>query len=398
MNDELTGLPILTHILSQIKSRIEKEKEVNIMAIQILEASIYEDEYGFDVFDSWIKSLVEYLKNFVNKEFSPYENPLIFVTEPFSSLICLLFPKTHEIKNLTKKLKKEIEKFIPAPFTVSIQTIKFDPLKRTERTIYETLNEIKFEHFKKETKMKADTQFLFRKILKRGEIRMVYQPIYYLGDEESIYGYEALARGPKETELEMPTVLFSVAEELNELHSLEKLCGWKALLSSKKLPNEEKKLFINVSSKILQQKEPDFINVLFENIKELNINPEKIVLELTERHIIKDFDVLKENVKLVKDKGINLSIDDVGVGYSSLQTLAELSPEYLKYDMILVRNINEDLVKKHLLEMILNFGEKIKAKVIAEGIEKKEELETIKKIGVKFGQGFYLSYPIEVEI
>ncbi len=398
MKDEITGLPILIDILSQAKSRIEREKEVNILMAQILESAIYEEEFGFDVFDSWIKSLADYLRNFVSKEFPPYENPLIFVTEPFSSLICVLFPKTHDVKGLIKKLKDDIEKFIPAPVTISIKSIKFDPLKRTERTIYEVLNQVKLEHLKAETRMKVNIKSLFRKVLRTSEIRMVYQPIYHITDGKSVYGYEALARGPKGTELEMPSTLFSVADELNELENLERLCRWKALLSSKKLPDDKMKLFINVSSKILQQKNTDFIHGLIENLKDLNINSEKIVIELTERHAIKDFPTLKENVRFLKDNGIQLSIDDVGVGYSSLQTLAELNPDFLKYDMVLVRNIHEDLVKQDLLEMVLNFGKKIKANVIAEGIEKKEELETIKKIGVKFGQGFYLSHPIEVEI
>jgi len=400
MKDEITGLPILIDILPQVKERIEKEKEANILIIHILESAIYEEEFGFDVFDSWIRSLAEYLRNFVSKEFSPYENPLIFVTEPFSSLICVLFPKTHDLRGLIKKIKNDIEKFIPAPVAISLKSIKFDPLKRTERTIYEVLNQVKIKDLKTETRMKANITFLFRKILKKAEIRMVYQPIYYLTNinkNQSIYGYEALARGPKGTELEMPSVLFSVADELNELENLEKLCRWKALLTSKKLPNDKKKIFINVSSKILQQENLSFIQEMIKNLDELNINSEKIVIELTERHRIDDFTTLKKNIGFLKDKGMALSIDDVGVGYSSLQTLAELNPSFLKYDMVLVRNIHEDLIKQDLLEMILNFGEKIKAKVIAEGIEKEEELETVKKIGVELGQGFYLSYPIEVE-
>ncbi len=398
MRDELTGLPTLMDVLSKLKDRIEKEKEVNILFLQIIESSLYEEEFGFDVFDTWIKGMADYLKSFIDKEFSPFENPLIFVSEPFSSLICIAFPSSHPTKKLKEILRTEISKQIPAPFEITVKKISYDPLKRTERSIYEMINNVKLEHLKAETRMRINIKSLFRRILKKGEIRMVYQPIYRITDGKIIYGYEALARGPKGTELEMPTALFTVADELDELENLENLCRWKALLTSKKLSNEEKKIFINVSSKILQLKESGFIKGLFENINELQINCEKIVIELTERHEIRDFKSLKSNIKKLKDKGIEISIDDVGVGYTSLQTLAELSPNYLKYDMVLVRNIHKDLVKQNLLEMVLNFGDKINAPVIAEGVEKEEELETIKKIGVKYAQGFLLSQPIEVEI
>ncbi len=397
MKDEITGLPLLISVLESIKDRIEKEKEVNIMIVQILESAIYEEEFGFDVFDSWMRNLSNLSKKLISMEFTPYENPIIFTTEPYSSLICLIFPKNHDVKKFITKFKNETEKIIPAPIAITLKEIRFDPLKRTERIIYQAINEVKIEHTKTETKMKSNIKSLFRKILRTSEIRMVFQPIYNITSNKITYGYEALARGPMGTELEMPTALFSVADELNELENLEKLCRWKALLMSKKLPDDRYKIFLNVSSKILQNKKNIYVEELFENIKELDINSERIVIELTERFAITDFNVLKENINLLKERGIKLSIDDVGVGYSSLQTLAELNPDYLKYDMVLVRNIHEDMIKQNLLEMVLNFGEKIKAKVVAEGIEKEEELETLKKIGVKYGQGFYLSLPFEVE-
>ncbi|MEN3044812.1 MAG: EAL domain-containing protein [Candidatus Hydrothermales bacterium] len=397
MKDEITGLPLLVDIINLLKDRIEKEKEVNLLIIQILESSIFEEEFGFDVFDSWVKSLADLIKISVTKEFTPYENPLLFTTDPFSSLICLIFPKTHDPKKFITKLKNEIEKLIPAPTAITLREIKFDPLRRTERSIYQTVNEVKIEHTKTESRMKSNIKSLFKKIIRTSEIKMVFQPIFEISEEKLTYGFEALARGPKGTELEMPTALFSVADELNELENLEKLCRWKALLTSKRLPDEKYKIFLNVSSKILQQKS-SYVEELIENLDELQIKTEKLVLEITERYAISDFDTLKKNINYLKERNIKLSIDDVGVGYSSLQTLAELNPDYLKYDMVLVRNIHEDMIKQNLLEMVLNFGEKIKAKVIAEGIEKEEELITLRKIGVRYGQGFYLSYPFEVEI
>ncbi|MEO0295494.1 MAG: hypothetical protein ABIM85_05675, partial [candidate division WOR-3 bacterium] len=69
MKDEITGLPLLITVLDSIKDRIEKEKEVNILIVQILESSIYEEEFGFDVFDSWIKNLSNLSKKLISMEF-----------------------------------------------------------------------------------------------------------------------------------------------------------------------------------------------------------------------------------------------------------------------------------------------------------------------------------------
>lgn len=133
-------------------------------------------------------------------------------------------------------------------------------------------------------------------------------------------------------------------------------------------------------------------------IEELGYSKEKIVIELTERYAITDFKSLKENIEYLKGHGFLLSIDDVGVGYSSLHTLAELKPDFFKYDMILVRDIHKDLIKQRLLEMVLNFGKSVDTPVIAEGVETQEEYDTLLKLGIKYAQGFFLSKPFEVEI
>jgi len=130
----------------------------------------------------------------------------------------------------------------------------------------------------------------------------------------------------------------------------------------------------------------------------MNYDRRKIVIEITERYAITDFKALVKNINYLKEEGFLISIDDVGVGYSSLHTLAELKPDFLKYDMILVRDMHKDLIKQRLLEMVLNFGKSVNTPVIAEGVEKKEEYETLLSLGVKYAQGFYLSKPLEVDI
>ncbi|MEO0283111.1 MAG: EAL domain-containing protein, partial [candidate division WOR-3 bacterium] len=227
--------------------------------------------------------------------------------------------------------------------------------------------------------------------------KTVFQPIYDIENNE-IFGYEALSRGPKGTEIEEPLMLFSMADALDELLKLESICHWKALLSYKKLNKKEKYLFLNTSSKILQEKADEFIQEFIKIIDEMNYDRRKIVIEITERYAITDFKALVKNINYLKEEGFLISIDDVGVGYSSLHTLAELKPDFLKYDMILVRDMHKDLIKQRLLEMVLNFGKSVNTPVIAEGVEKKEEYETLLSLGVKYAQGFYLSKPLEVDI
>jgi EAL domain-containing protein (putative c-di-GMP-specific phosphodiesterase class I) len=95
-------------------------------------------------------------------------------------------------------------------------------------------------------------------------------------------------------------------------------------------------------------------------------------------------------------QGFRVAIDDMGAGYSSLQSIVELEPDYLKFDIALVRNIDKSSIKRSLLETLVELSQKIGAQVIAEGIEAESELQTLRELGVSIGQGRFLAPPVVV--
>jgi EAL domain-containing protein (putative c-di-GMP-specific phosphodiesterase class I) len=88
-----------------------------------------------------------------------------------------------------------------------------------------------------------------------------------------------------------------------------------------------------------------------------------------------------------KERGYRVAVDDMGAGYASLQALAALEPEFLKFDMSLVRDIDRSSIKRSLLESLRTLAEKIRARVIAEGVEREEERRTLLALGIELGQG-----------
>jgi len=86
-------------------------------------------------------------------------------------------------------------------------------------------------------------------------------------------------------------------------------------------------------------------------------------------------------------------VDDAGAGYSSLSTIAELQPDFLKFDRSMVSGIHESKIKQELLKTLLEMAGRTGSRVIAEGIEQAEELEMMREIGVELGQGYYLERP-----
>ena len=106
----------------------------------------------------------------------------------------------------------------------------------------------------------------------------------------------------------------------------------------------------------------------------------------------------QEVLRDLKRQGFGLAIDDMGAGYSSLQALVEVEPDYLKFDISLVRDIHLSPIKRNLMETLVVLAGKIGARVVAEGIETAGEYAALRDMGVRLGQGRYLAPPVTVPL
>lgn len=228
--------------------------------------------------------------------------------------------------------------------------------------------------------------------LKHKSIRTVYQPIISLADGE-VLGYEALSRGPRNSHLESPANLFDVADKCNRLWEVELLCRTKALENARELP-PGKLLFINVNPEMIKDRKFKKGSTK-EYISKFGINPTSIIFEITEKTAVSDYKSFRRTIDNYISQGYKIAIDDTGAGYSGLRLLAETHPQYIKIDMELIRDIDKDMIKQELMKTFYSFAKITNMKLIAEGIETKEELKTLIDIGVHYGQGFFLERPTE---
>ncbi|MCM3270197.1 GGDEF domain-containing protein [Paenibacillus elgii] len=227
-------------------------------------------------------------------------------------------------------------------------------------------------------------------ILHQQAVTSVYQPIISLKDG-TVFGYEALTRGPEGSPLQSPLKLFAAAESKGLLYPLDRLARAKAIQGAL-TRTEEEMLFLNLSAEILN--DPQFEpGRTLELLEQRGLTPGNVVFEITERSSIEDFDAAKSILDHYRQQGYRIAIDDAGAGYSSLQAIAELQPDFIKIDRSLIKDIHRHKTKEYILETMLSFAEKLGIHLIAEGIESAEELMKLTRMGVHFGQGFLLGRP-----
>ncbi|MCX5678147.1 MAG: EAL domain-containing response regulator [Candidatus Omnitrophica bacterium] len=226
-----------------------------------------------------------------------------------------------------------------------------------------------------------------RDIVQRKNLQILFQPIVLLKTGVPI-GYEALARGPKGTLFENPADLFTFATDVNMFNELDSICRDISIERAVFLKSGEI-LFLNIDPAITGT--PHFKKLKFLNNSK--IAPSQICLEITERTFVKNFPMLSMNLKEVRSEGVRVAIDDIGEGYSSLNAIAELRPEFIKIDINIIRNMETDSVKQNLVRLVADLARNTNSRLIGEGIETKKECDTLLSLGVEYGQGYHFSKP-----
>lgn len=231
---------------------------------------------------------------------------------------------------------------------------------------------------------------ILKQIIKNNKLYCLYQPIIDL-KTGSIYGYESLTRAYHSKYRNTKNLIddvykFNLIGEFTLLTIQNSINGFRGL-------EKDKYVFVNIDPKTLKQNFDEIYNFL----KSLNIElREKIIIELTEYVQINDMKKLKTCLQNIRDLGIRIALDDFGVGYSNMDIRISIFSDFVKVDAKFIKDIDKEDKKNDLIKRIVDYNKYSKTKTICEGIETKEELETLIKLGVDYGQGYYLGKPCNI--
>lgn len=151
-------------------------------------------------------------------------------------------------------------------------------------------------------------------------------------------------------------------------------------------------MFINVDPLVVMD-EHFKAHFTKKQLEKRGIDPDKIVIEITERNTVNNIGEFIETIKHYKNEGYKIAIDDVGSCYSGLNIICKTHPDYLKIDMELVRDIDKDYMKYALVKGLVEIAKNTSMKVLAEGIETEAELKALINLNVDYGQGYLIGRP-----
>ena len=231
-------------------------------------------------------------------------------------------------------------------------------------------------------------------LVAQSAITTVFQPIVDVVSASTV-AYELLSRGPGPDS--SPERMFELARQRGETWDVERACRSTAMRRIAALPGEMRgtKFFLNVSPDIFS--DPRFIQgFTLQQMEKYGLHQDDVVIEITERDSIRDRSRFVEIVRHYVDQGFKIAVDDFGSGHSSLVTLLAVLPHYIKLDMAVVRDLHKHPYQQLLVKSLVSFAASVQAKLIAEGVETWDELETLVRLGVRYMQGYLLARPNEL--
>ncbi len=398
--DVNTRLPAYSACFETLKQMAE-DRYLGVVLLQVSDLERLESVFGFDRYEGILRRAAFHIQDVSNREFGG--QLLITQRGVFDDQFCVFAPYSLlsagallALERIARRIYGALESELSLQevpglsLHLGYSMLHYNPFLRFERLVHRVIEETAALAQRQEETELVLHELELRQILTRQAIHSVYQPIVRLESGE-ILGYEALARGPAGTPYEWPEALFTFARQSRLSRQLDHQCKMAALEAAKNRP-EGKKLFINTLPTTLD--DPDFLGEpAVDLLHRHGLAPSEVVWELTERHAIENYDAFRTIMRDYLAMGYQVALDDLGTGYSSIQTITHVRPSYLKVDISLVKDIHLNLLKQELVSSLLILSRNINAHLVAEGIETEEELRAIRALGVTLGQGHLLSPP-----
>jgi diguanylate cyclase (GGDEF)-like protein len=316
----------------------------------------------------------------------------------------ILLPDTDAAEGI-KIAEKVREAISEKPFVISSQSINVtisvgvvsltgatttidDLLSETHQALYQSKrqgkNRVSFDG--KGTQEGTEIATIIEELQNKDRFHAVMQPIVDVKKNE-VVAYEFLSRSSVPS-FEKPEDFFRISTENNSLTAIDRQCLSTCIDASKKIATQFRR-HINLSpSTIAEVSTPDLIEAFPPPTK-----GEKYCIEINQHQIVGDPSYLVKSLQAFKKAGFLIVIENVSFGQNSLESIILLEPDVLKIDKQYVIGLGQDRARLRSLNRLLKMAESLRMEVVAHGIESAEDLEGVKSVGIKFGQGFLWGQP-----
>lgn len=415
--DSLTGLPnrrmFIDHLNHEINLASVQKYPIHLLMIDLDRLTEINDSLGYLVGDELIKQSAEKIQNCLQASH--------LVARIAGDVFAVILPNESS-QNDIESIVKRIQAILTTAFDVENHNVYLTssigiaslPIHASTSEVLIQCSNLALESAKQQGRnqrsyyvpmMKQSTQYKYavstdlRKALACNQFQLFYQPIVDL-KTRSVHKAEALIRWHHPQQgIISPADFIPVAEATGAIieignwvfkEAVKQVESWRETIASN--------FQISINKSPIQFKSEDVhLYDWFDYLTQHRLSGEAIVVEMTEGLLMDSGPIVASKLFAMSDAGMQIALDDFGTGYSSLSYIKKYDVDYLKIDQIFVSNLTADSDDSAICESVIAMAHKLGIKVIAEGIETKEQLELLAKWGCDYGQGYYFCKPIPAD-
>lgn len=415
--DALTGLynrNYFVRLLAEYVRRAQEEQEiVSVMLIDIDDFRKVNDGLGIVVGDELVQQLGSFLKEISGED--------IIVCHLNSDVYCIAIYSPTGQKSVSR-IHERIQERMRKPFvlsggqeinvTVSIGVAEYP---ESANTALELIGCAEIVMYKSKDLGKNNIQYFDTPILNaflqnvqiENELKdaicsrsfeLYYQPQYYAGNKQ-LRGMEALIRWRDGSgRMISPAVFIPIAEKNGAIVSIG---GWVMEESIRQFAawrhKHREPLILSINVSPIQYMKDGFVDELLQILSTYQVHPQEVELEITEGVLIEDFEKVTAKLRVLREYGIRVSLDDFGTGFSSLSYLKKLPIDTLKIDKSFIDTVLSDSATRVITESIITMVKTLGLETIAEGVEQEQQYKYLHAIGCDIIQGYYFGRPLPVQ-
>jgi len=410
--DSLTGLKNHASAVNELNQTIFQSKtRAAVCLIQVDNLKNINVTKGQIIGDNLIKAIADELKKvFRNNKMLFFNggNEFIYIKEDIESLEEVEFALNRLLVHfkqplVVKNIKTEIKLHIGVSIYPSDGNSLNELIKKCDTALFKTSEEgykkIIFynEKIARSVSYQAEISEQLAQAISKNQLYLKYQPL--VTNDNEIYGFEALARWSSPVLGEIgPQIFIANAEESYLIIPIGTWIFRQACLAQVEIRKKYNRNFVmSVNVSPLQILQKDFVSIVKKIVRETDIDPNYLTIEITESLFIEASVLLEDTIEQLHDIGIKLSLDDFGTGYASLTYLKQIDFDNLKIDKTFVDGIFANSTDHRIVATIVSLVHNLDMKVIAEGVETMKQYEYLREIATDVFQGFIFSKPLKLE-